>query len=683
MKLPRINRIKPRINFRISVVFITLITAIVSIILPFYIPHPVYAADFKMSIQRTFTVNEDQKTLHITEERAISNNSSTHYIPVTSEETFIIQNFKEGLSDEELDLKKNSAKITDIYGTNLDFSINQEGEDLYLKVNYPQSIRSGQSLTFIMEYDSNELIEKVGKVTNVYIPGLSSEYQEVLTDSASGTTTQVIYETSLQVPNSIQDETFTVPNPSETSSIPGYKVFKFDTDSILGKSVWHQIGSDQIFYFKLTQKSNQTDFMTPEQLNFLSKNKYRIILPREYSETNQKVFISRASPEIDSIEIDQEGNVLATYYLDATKTSEVTVEGYITTSLESDTDSNSNQSTDSNSTQDPNHTRNGIPTDKTLSDLEDYSEIDKYLKATEFWEVDSPEIQAKAEELAAGETNILNILKSDYSFIVDSIDYDDFKYGDRNTRKGALETLKGGDSVCMEYSDLLIALARAQGIPARAAYGYGFDPQQSREQQENHQWVQVWIPDYGWLSMDPTWGETGREFIGKDLDHALWYVAGEHPNTPSPLEVTSTNTEFELESSQIEITAIEEIPDTVELTELEDLIQKTPTEEGAIADFSRAVQTSMLGKALVVVGPICIGVVVLTVLISVVTKALSKAIRNRELKAKRHNKSQTFISDSTDTSGETSQQTTPEPPVPQGQTSVSQNDEISSTSQNS
>ena len=55
----------------------------------------------------------------------------------------------------------------------------------------------------------------------------------------------------------------------------------------------------------------------------------------------------------------------------------------------------------------------------------------------------------------------------------------------------------------MEYSDLFLTLARAQGIPARAAFGYGYDARIGENQQDAHQWVQVYLPGMKeWLSID-------------------------------------------------------------------------------------------------------------------------------------------------------------------------------------
>lgn len=589
----------------------------ITIIPVFIIPSPVYAADFELSINRTFTASSNKTKLHITEKRTIKSNSYTYYIPSTSKETFTIQNFKEGLETDELKIKKDSIKVTNAYAATMPYKIKEKNNEFTIEVDYPTSVNANQSLTFILEYDTNELIETVGKVTNIYIPGLDQDHKSTVRDSSNGTTTQVAYSTTLKVPKDYPDASFTLPKPSTTDTEGKYRIYKFSTKSLLGKSVWHQMGTDQIYKFKIVQPTSQTDFFTPEQLDFLSKNEYSMLFPREYDETNQKVFFTKITPDPYSVSIDKEGNIIADFYINATKDSEIIVEGYITTELNH---------------KDEDGLVKKIPDSVTLDDLKEYSDMSKYLEESEYWEVDNPEIQKKAEELKGASNNVIQILESDYNFIVESIDYDDFKYGDRNERQGALATLKGSNSVCMEYSDLLIALARAQGIPARAAYGYGYDPKLPSDNQESHQWVQAWIPEYGWLSLDPTWGETGREFIGSDLDHALWYVAATHPNEPSPLEVTSANNNFDLEPSSTEFIAVDKIPEDTDLKTIEDITDKFDEEENnlpkPLADITHFIQTSIIGKALVIVGPLCGGILIISGGITIITK-IAKKIRSK------------------------------------------------------
>lgn len=548
---------------------------------------PVHAADFDISINRSYTVSESGETLHISERRTLTNRSSAYYLPATSVEEFIIQNFKEGFDQSEIDSKTASIRVTDGNGRPLDCSTQTHNEEIVVEVPFSRSVTPGQSIVFQLEYDADELVETVGSVINVYIPGLDESYQQLSTDPDTHTTTQISYTTTLTVPKTMPPPTFTLPLPASTSETTVGTVYTFSTESIIGTSVWHQIGNRQTYAFKIAQPVLPWDTTTPKQLSFLSKGQYTIILPRNYAETNQDVFFTTITPDPHAVWHDDDGNVFASFVLDATQESTIFIEGYITVEL-------TGEAPDL-----------GPGNGSTVLDIPADGSMDQYLQAAEFWESDDPEIVQKAEELAREHTTIIDILRADYEFIIDLIDYDDFKYGARNTRRGALAALHGESSVCMEYADLLIALARSQGIPARAAYGYGYDPRFSPNEQEDHQWVQAWVPEYGWLTIDPTWGETGREFIGRDLDHALWYVASVHPDEPNPLEIVTADISTEPERSSIEISAVNSIPENTELLSASDLENRYGSIDSNIDRIYLTIQTSMLGRVTVTLLPVC------------------------------------------------------------------------------
>jgi transglutaminase-like putative cysteine protease len=62
---------------------------------------------------------------------------------------------------------------------------------------------------------------------------------------------------------------------------------------------------------------------------------------------------------------------------------------------------------------------------------------------------------------------------------------------------------------CTEYASLLIALSRAEGIPARYFEGllYLEEKTESLARQE-HAWADVYLPGIGWVAMDPTLGRS-------------------------------------------------------------------------------------------------------------------------------------------------------------------------------
>jgi len=77
------------------------------------------------------------------------------------------------------------------------------------------------------------------------------------------------------------------------------------------------------------------------------------------------------------------------------------------------------------------------------------------------------------------------------------------------------EVLERRSGVCQDYSHLLVALCRANGIPARYVSGYFFaagddasaagdDVALRTVQVQTHAWVEVAVPGAGWWAVDPT-----------------------------------------------------------------------------------------------------------------------------------------------------------------------------------
>jgi hypothetical protein len=183
---------------------------------------------------------------------------------------------------------------------------------------------------------------------------------------------------------------------------------------------------------------------------------------------------------------------------------------------------------------------------------------------------------------------IYNISKNLYDFVINKIDYSQVKRFGVNERQGALATLRNGSGVCMEYSDLFLTLSRAQGIPAKAVFGYGFDPMISNTNQEAHQWVQVLIPGSGkWLDLDVTWGESGDAAVGGYLNHFYTHIASVAPDQNSEVIVTGLAIkDNKLELPKYDITAKESMPTTGKYQTSAELITKYPmTSKSQVVDI--------------------------------------------------------------------------------------------------
>ena len=139
--------------------------------------------------------------------------------------------------------------------------------------------------------------------------------------------------------------------------------------------------------------------------------------------------------------------------------------------------------------------------------------LNKYLKNDKYWEITNKKIADKAKELKTPHDV--------YKFVADTLKYDYSRVDLEKPRLGALQTLENPSSaVCLEFTDLFIALARSAGIPAREVDGYAYT-QNSKDRPVSlvkdilHAWPEYYDFDKEtWIMIDPTWANTtgGMDF---------------------------------------------------------------------------------------------------------------------------------------------------------------------------
>jgi hypothetical protein len=521
-----------------------LFTLSFSIFLLFGFQVNAYGADFNVEVEKIYEINTPNE-IYITENRKITNNSQNRLISKDNTETFQI-----------IVLSENTDQLTPSFLSAKSYIDNKlvqntkgsSGIDtLELNIPYNGAINIGQSKQFKIEYTNTGLTKRTGALLDIYAPGFSENY------IFENNSTNYTYKTTIRLKKSLGDVGFVVPSPVKETVDGEFVVYEISQESLVGSKIWIQIGKTQFYKFNIKQ-----EVVASDTINKGYSNEYHLVIPRSIveAETTQNVFYTSFDPLPKQIVEDVDGNLIATFKIPSHENKTILINGYAVV------DKVNVQATPENS--------------GTISDI-DSTIFSKYLQPAEFWEVDNPEIINKAFELKAEETNIYSIVESNYSHIVDTIDYSDIKRFGINDRQGALKTLQGGAAVCMEYSDLFLTLARAQGIPARAAFGYGYDARIGENQQDAHQWVQVYLPGLKeWLSVDVTLGESGPSLIGGDLNHFYTHIASLDPDSPPSVQRTSYGKQVDLEAPQFEIDAIETMVESEELLTHEELLTLYP-----------------------------------------------------------------------------------------------------------
>lgn len=500
--------------------------------------------------RRTFTVAEE--FLIVEESKKTTVIHGGFQVPAGSPEGFTIFNPVEGdpKAEEKLQETLDSIVVKDDRGNRLDFEIEQNDTNNYIvKVPHPRNIGYNQSSEIFLTYNSYGLIIKTGAVSDLYIPGFPSDYSFQTND-----VNEDIF-TSLKIPNNLQEINFTSPE-LPVRDIDGYRVIDIPKESLVGNSAWIQLGKSQFFKFEIKQ-------IVPKTNNFpFVINTFSMPLPRdiESGPITQKVYYSKITPEPYSIELDQDGNLIANFKASAANELEIEIHGYGMLSQSSDFD---------------------ITNAGSLADIS--SDFDRYLESAEYWEVNDPSIREAAFSITDSE-DIYTIVQETYNFVVNRIDYSFVKKYGLNERKGALATLNGGAAVCMEYSDLFITLLRARGIPARAAFGFGYgaaDYESRSENRINHQWAEVYYPAQDtWINVDTTWGYFGNNLIGGDLNHFYSHVASVDPETPSTSELSYFGSLEAIPERDMEIYILGSAFNTDDLTTQSELINSYNSPSG-------------------------------------------------------------------------------------------------------
>lgn len=144
--------------------------------------------------------------------------------------------------------------------------------------------------------------------------------------------------------------------------------------------------------------------------------------------------------------------------------------------------------------------------DAPLASLDEIPEnIKRYTRPSPYIESDNPEIRLLAQKITKGAKTVREALERIADYVSSNIKYNE-KLGTltQTWKLGALWTLNARQGVCLQFSRLYVALARAAGIPARVVGGFGFlKPGRVVEGDYMHAYVEAYVPGEGWLPLEP------------------------------------------------------------------------------------------------------------------------------------------------------------------------------------
>ncbi len=297
------------------------------------------------------------------------------------------------------------------------------------------------------------------------------------------------YTVSLAVPPTFGPAAYLTPLPAKGRS--------WTKEQMIRGGIAGAYGMNQNFDVTLTYTLNNPGVIAETQ---------EIALPP--GTAYQSVTLNELSPAPMTVTSDSEGNWLAKYQVNPRQT--LTVTAKVAVSI-------------------------------YLTPRKDYKQPvvreEEYLKAAEFWETNDAQIAALGRQLTTP--------RMIYDYVANTLQYDFAKVNAVSApRMGASGVLKDPKkAVCMEFTDLFVAIARAAGIPARRVVGYAYTSNPklrplSLVSDVLHAWPEYYDKESNlWVPVDPTWANTtgGVDYFTKlDFNHIVFAINGIDSSMPYP-----------------------------------------------------------------------------------------------------------------------------------------------------
>lgn len=353
------------------------------------------------------------------------------------------------------------------------------------------SVGLNSKLPFSVSFDTDEVAQNFNNVWDINIPGIANQG-----DFASFNST-VIYPSFLGNPTYIKPTLL-----NQNISASGNKL-TFTKNDLGGSGISIAFGNFQIYNFDLIYHlENKNLFPISTEIALPPSTNY------------QDMDLENINPKPTNVKIDKDGNWLAQYIIAAHKKINVSASGIVKVYLN--------------------------PREETL----DNNSLQDYLKPQPYWESNSSKIIDLAKDLKTP--------YAIYQYVIKTLTYDFSRVETNSPRLGAVQALRTPTSaVCLEFTDLFIALSRAAGIPAREIDGYAYTSNTNERplsltEDILHAWPEYYDFDKKtWVMVDPTWGNTtgGIDYFNAlDFDHIAFVIKGESSSYPVPAGGYKTST---------------------------------------------------------------------------------------------------------------------------------------------
>ena len=401
-------------------------------------------------------------------------------------ETFTIENLmtEKYLPSFEYHIKNTNIKNIEVFAGGDKYDPQIENTDTYTKIKIgfnDKVLGKGKERVFTINYDVDNLAIKTGDVWELSIPKIEEAnlYKNI--------------KSILVIPKIYGIEAYISPDYKQKKENDTSIIYHFEKEELKPSRIVAGFGNYQTFTYIINYRlKNEDSFKKTESISIPPDTSY------------QRIFIDSIKPEPDAVFKDIDDNWIAEYSLEAKQTIDVSING-----------------------------KAQIFSSPRAYLVPKTQSLYKNIEPTKYWNTSDEKIVEVAKSLEDPQAV--------YDFVIKNLDYDfNLKASER---LGAVNTLSSKHKVsCREYSDLMITLLRAKGIPAREVIGYAHTDNETIKPTAFfndilHSWVEYWDTenDY-WVSTDPTWGDTSSTdyFNQFDLRHFAFTIHGSSDELPLP-----------------------------------------------------------------------------------------------------------------------------------------------------
>lgn len=383
-------------------------------------------------------------------------------------------------------LKINSPNIEKIQVKSNNLSIKpavaRTDNQTSIGLTFPDTILGqGKSRIIEISYQDANAAVISGKVLEVMVPKLANanEYDA--------------YSLTIRTPTSYGLPNRVTPPDYSTEETTEHVLTRFQLQN--GEGVVALFGTEQIF---------NLDLMYQLENNSSNTGLAQIALPPDTA--FQRVWYRELNPPPQNINRDDDGNWIATYEIQPQQMLEVKASGQVLSTLDPQ----------------PLGTYTVNP--------------NQHIGSQEFWPVDDSEIKNLSQKYQTP--------RQIYDYVVDTLSYNYQALDAVVPRLGASKAIASPQlATCQEYTDLFVALARANKIPSRRVTGYAYTQNSLLRPLDLdgdilHAWPEYYDSNRKiWIPIDPTWGDTtgGVNYFDQfDLNHVAFAINGQSSTLPFP-----------------------------------------------------------------------------------------------------------------------------------------------------